>query len=91
MDHAHLFDGNRTIYTIIDEDFRRSSITIDKWAADLLQGLLPDVHAWIQLKFEQVCARFPHLTRMEKGNFVRQLASFEAQKSPDFQSLLDSF
>jgi hypothetical protein len=84
-----LFDEKKTAYTITDEHGEKSTITIDKWAADLLQELLPDVHAWIQSKYELVCSKKPHLSRREKGNVVRALARKEAEKSPNYKSLSD--
>jgi len=49
-------DGQKTTYTINDEHGERSSITIDKWAADLLQEMMQDkVHTWVQAKYDLVC------------------------------------
>ena len=42
------FSDEKTTYSITDEHAEASSITVDKWIADLLQDQLPDVHAWIQ-------------------------------------------
>ena len=67
----------------------KSSITIDKWVADLLQKMLPDVHLWVQQKYNMVCEKRPQLTRREKGNVVRELARNEAEKSQDYKSLID--
>jgi len=89
MEIVDLFDDKKTIYTIIDEHDEKSSITIDKWAADLLQEILPDVHSWVQQQYSIVCARRPQLTRREKGNVVRELARREAAKSPNYKSLID--
>lgn len=84
-----LFDDKKTTYTITDEHSEKSSITVDKWAADLLQEMLPDVHLWIQQKYSIVCEKRPNLTRREKGNVVRELARREAEKSPNYKSLID--
>lgn len=89
MEIANLFDDKKTIYTITDEHGEKSSITIDKWAADLLQEILPDVHSWVQQKYIIVCDKKPQLTRREKGNVVRALARREAEKSPNYKSLID--
>lgn len=84
-----LFDEKKTIYTITDENNEKSSITIDKWAADLLQEMLPNVHLWIQEKYIIVCEKMPRLTRRQKGDIIRELARKEAEKSPNYKSLID--
>jgi DNA-binding transcriptional regulator YdaS (Cro superfamily) len=89
MEIGDLFDEKKTTYTIADEHGEKSTITIDKWAADLLQESLPDVHQWIQSKYDLVCSKKPQLTRREKGNVVRALARKEAEKSPHYKSLSD--
>ena len=89
MNIDDIFDGKKTTYTITDENNEKSSITIDKWVADLLQELLPDVHAWIQSKYDLVVERKPILSRREKGNVVRELARKEAENSSNYKSLID--
>jgi hypothetical protein len=88
MEIEDLFDEKKTTYTITDEHGEKSTITLAKWAADLLQVSLANVHAWIQEKYELVCSKSPHLSRTEKGNVVRALARKEAEKSP-YRSLSD--
>jgi hypothetical protein len=89
MDIDDFFSEKKTTYTITDEHDDKSTITIDKWVADLLQEMLPDVHAWIQLKYDLVCEKKPSLSRREKGNVVRGFATVEARKSPGYKSLED--
>ena len=89
MEIEDLFNNEKTIYTITDEHDDKSSITLDKWAADLLQEMLPDVHAWVQVKYNLVCEKKPHLSRREKGDVVRALARREAESSPNYKSLAD--
>jgi hypothetical protein len=91
MTFADLFDERKTTYTITDEHGEKSSITIDKWAADILQEALPNVHHWVQEKYELVCQKKHELTRREKGNVVRALARREAEKSPLHQRFMDLF
>lgn len=91
MDFVDLFDERKTIYTITDQHGDKSSITIDKWAADILQDLLPNVHHWVQEKYSLVCQKKPELTRREKGDVVRALARREAEKSPRYPQLMDLF
>lgn len=88
MEIEDLFDEKKTTYTITDEQSEKSSITMEKWVADLLQEMLPDVHVWIQQKYDLVCEKRPHLSRREKGNVVRALARNEAEKSPNYRSLI---
>jgi hypothetical protein len=88
-ERRNMSDENKTLYSITDEHGEKSTITIDKWAADLLQGSLPDVHAWIQEKYVRICEKKPELSRREKGDLLRMLAYREAQLSPLYDSLID--
>ncbi|KUZ75283.1 hypothetical protein [Burkholderia ubonensis] len=83
-----MFDDEKTNYSIVGEDGERSTLTLDKWAADILQAELPDVHAWVQEKFDLVTARFPNETRRKRGDLVRALAYREAEKSPRMVEIL---
>jgi hypothetical protein len=83
-----IFD-ERTIYTIADEHRERSTISLDKIIADVLQGAIPDVHVWVQTTYDRVVAKKPHLSRREKGDVVRILAGREAQKYPAYHKLMD--
>ena len=78
------FSDEKTIYTITDEHGERSSITVDKWIGDLLQISIPDVHAWVQERYEYVLKRVPNRSRRERGNAVRELARREAEKSESY-------
>jgi hypothetical protein len=80
---------DRTLYTIVGADGERTTITIDKLTADVLQAVLPDVHAWVQSTFDRVATRRPHATRREQGNLVRALANAEAQRHPQFKAQID--
>lgn len=84
-----LLGDKKTTYSIMDEHNEKSSITIDKWVADLLQEVLQDVHSWIQQKYSLVCEKKPHLTRREKGDYIRHLASKEVEKHPNYKSMFD--
>jgi hypothetical protein len=83
------FSEEKTIYSIIDEHGAKSTITVEKWVADLLQENLPDVHAWIQEMYDLACTKLPHLGRKEKGNAVRERARREAEKCPNCIPLAD--
>ena len=80
---------DRTIYTITDEDGNRTTITLDKFIADILQECLPDVHAWVQATYERVAEKKSHLSRREKGDVVRILASNKILECPGGKELLD--
>jgi hypothetical protein len=43
-----MFEEGKTAYSLFDEHGDKSTITVEKWAADLLQEMLPDVHEWVQ-------------------------------------------
>lgn len=83
-----MFEDEKTDYSIVDEEGEDSTLTLDKWAADILQAELPDVHAWLQQKFDLVTARFSNETRRKRGNLVRLLAYREAEKSPQMADIL---
>lgn len=74
-----------TNYEIRDEHSNKTTITLRKWDADVLQSALPNVHAWVQQAYDRVINKYPHLTRRKKGDLVRLLAANEANKHPDLQ------
>ncbi len=82
------FEEGKTIYSFVDENGEKSTITIEKWAADLLQESMPDVHKWVQDTYNRVCEKRSHLSRRKKGDVVRMLAFREAEKNPKFKELI---
>ena len=80
---------DRTLYTIDGVDGERTTITIDKLTADVLQMVLPDVHWWIQNAFNRVVEKRQSATRREQGNLVRALANTEAQRHPQYRALIN--
>lgn len=82
------FEEGKTTYSFIDEHGEKSTITIEKWAADFLQESLPDVHKWVQETYTRVCEKRSHLSRRKKGDIVRMLAFREAEKNPKFKELI---
>jgi len=84
------FEEGKTTYSFIDENGEKITITIEKWAADLLQERLADVHKWIQDTYNRVCEKRSHLSRRKKGDVVRMLAFREAEKNPKFQELISN-
>jgi hypothetical protein len=86
---TNTFGDDRTLYTIKDEFGERTTITIDKWAADFLQDILEDVHSWIQVKYTLICNKRSQLSRREKGNLLREVANHKAREHPDYVSFAD--
>jgi len=80
---------NRTIYTILDEHGEQSTITLRKLVADVLQESQPDVHTWIQCKYNKVAQKKPWLNRRQKGNLVRALSEKEAEKLPRYKEMFN--
>jgi hypothetical protein len=87
MSKKTIFD-ERTLYTVTDEHGERTTITLDKFVADVLQECLNDVHSWIQEAYNKVVEKLPDVSRREKGDVVRLLAGREAEKCPKFKMLL---
>lgn len=73
---------DRTIYTVVDEVGIKTTITLDKWVADILQNHLPDVHRWVQKMYDKVASEKPRLGRRLKGDLVRAISVKEALSSP---------
>lgn len=80
--------SNRTLYKIRNEKGEMTTITLDKLVADVLQGTLPDVHAWVQNAFDKVAEKNPVLSRYQKGDLVRRLSIREAEKSLRYDELI---
>lgn len=87
---TELFEKGKTSYSIIDEQGEKSTITIEKWEADLLQETLPDVHQWMQQTYNHVCQKSSLLSRREKGNVVRKHAHWQAAMHPRYKDFMSS-
>ncbi len=68
-----------TTYTITDAKKEKSSISIPKFDADILQKNIPDVHAFIQKAYDSAVEKYPYLSRRKKGDEVRQLVWKKAE------------
>jgi hypothetical protein len=79
---------NKTTYSIRNEEGEKTSITLDKLSADVLQRSLPDVHAFVQKAYDRATEKYPKLGRRKKGDLVRVLSVREAQKSPRYDELI---
>lgn len=80
--------NDRTLYKIHNEIGKKTSITLEKWIADILQESLPDVHAWVQNAYVIVTRKKPELSRRQKGDLVRRMSVREAEKSPRYNELI---
>ncbi|WP_157379326.1 hypothetical protein [Burkholderia ubonensis] len=83
-----IFEDEKTHYFIVDEHGKKRTLTLDKWAADVLQAELPDVQAWLQEKLDLVSSKFSKETRRKRGDLVRAIAYAEAGKSPRITDIL---
>ena len=84
-------DDNQTLYTIVDELGQDTTITLEKYVADILQENLSDVHAWVQATYNTVAERRPSLGRRQKGDLVRALSMRDAVKYLQASGALDDF
>ncbi len=75
----------KTTYTINDETGEKTTLTIPKYDADILQEVVPDVHQHLQKIYNWVAESQPHLSRLAKGNEVRNIVWRNVrQHMPDF-------
>lgn len=74
------YPEGRTNYQILNEDGEKTTITLDKWVADVLQIELPDVHERIQLAYDKLLREKPELTRRQRGNCIREMAERTANQ-----------
>ena len=80
MGELFAYPEGKTNYQILNEDGEKTTITLDKWVADILQLELDDVHHRIQLAYDKVLQEKPELGRKQRGNYVRRLAEVTANK-----------
>ena len=74
------YPEGKTNYQIINEAGERTTITLEKWVADVLQLELEDVHERIQLAYNKSLKEKPELSRKLRGNYIRQLAEKTADR-----------
>lgn len=77
------YPDGKTLYGIIDEFDEKTTISLDKWVADILQLRLPDVHSKIQDAYIKSLETHPDLSRRERGNLIRKSAEFTANQYQD--------
>lgn len=86
---SSFLSDERTLYSVVDENSEKTTITIDKFIADVLQMSLPDVHKWLQTAYNKVVVKKPELSRRQKGNVVRALARREAEQTPIYTNFMN--
>lgn len=77
------YPDGKTNYQILNEQGEKTTVTLDKWVADILQIELDDVHERIQKAYDKILSDKPELSRRERGNIIRLRAIHSADK---FQS-----
>src|SRR5690554_1599813 len=77
------YPEGKTNYQIVDENGCKTTITLDKWVADILQVELSDVHGRVQNAFDKVAKENPLETRRARGDIVREMATNTANQFQD--------
>lgn len=80
MNELFSYPKGKTNYQIINEYGGKTTITLDKWVADILQLELDCVHNRLQLAYDKVLLSKPDLGRKIRGNRVRRMAEVTANK-----------
>lgn len=73
------YPEGKTNYQILNEDGEKTTITLDKWVADILQFEIEDVHARIKAAYDRTLQEKPHLSRRQRGNLIREMAGNTAR------------
>lgn len=74
------YPEGKTNYQITNEHNEKTTITLDKWVADILQVELDDVHDRLQKAYNKTLIEKPALTRRERGNLIRKMAEATANQ-----------
>jgi hypothetical protein len=74
------YPEGKTNYQINDEDGNKTTITIEKWVADILQFELPNVHKSIQSAYDKSLKEKPDLKRKQRGNYLREMSIKTAEQ-----------
>jgi hypothetical protein len=80
--------GKKTSFTMFNEDGTKNTITLEKHVADALHTI-GNVHGFIQETYNKVSLLKPHLTRMQKGDVVRDLALVKAKETPAYKKYMN--
>jgi hypothetical protein len=79
------YPEGKTNYQIINEDNEKTTITLEKWVADILQIVLPNVHESIQRAYNKTLKESPELTRRERGNLLRAMSEKTANQHQEIK------
>jgi len=74
------FPEGKTNYQILNELGEKTTITLEKWVADILQVELNDVHSRIQVLYNKINEQHPNVGRKIKGNMIREAAVRKANE-----------
>ena len=74
------YPEGKTNYQIPNEYGKKTTITLEKWVADILQIELDDVHAKIQIAYNKILELRPNIGRRQRGDCIRQMAENTANK-----------
>jgi len=78
------YPEGKTNYQILNEEGEKTTISLEKWVADILQiELIDEVHERIQALYNRICENHPDLGRKAKGNMIREAA---VRKANEYQS-----
>lgn len=84
MNNNHIefgeFPEGKTNYQILNESGEKTTITLEKWVADILQVELIDVHSRIQTLYNKINEQHPNVGRKIKGNMIREVAVRKANE-----------
>jgi hypothetical protein len=72
------YPDGKTNYQIINELGEKTTITLEKWVADIIQLEFDDVHGRLQKAYDKILNEKPELSRRERGNAIRQMAERSA-------------
>lgn len=82
------YPEGKTNYSIVDEHGNQSTITLEKWIADILQSNLDDVHNSIQRVYNKINFNHPSLSRRKKGDILRVAARRKANKFQETKKVI---
>lgn len=83
MNQLLIFPEGKTNYQIVNEHREKTTISLEKWVADVLQQVLNDVHAKIQAIYNRLLESNPNLTRRQRGDIIRSMAERTADLHQD--------
>lgn len=74
----------RTIFPILGIDGETTTLTLEKWIADLLHKKFDNVHRFIEDVFQDAQEKYPELSRRAQGDHVRYICFKEVEELVDF-------